>query len=413
MFAIMLHMCRISDPLALWNAHKQSMAEEYLHAQRRLASNNTLPFSEAIFNRALIYIEDKLLTFPGGLPLKDYGLPTPERENANTNHSSREIAPEFAYHVDLLRSTVTRDEAALTEDQRRAYDAILHSIESPEASVIFLDAPGGTGKTYLINLILAKVRSQGHVALAVASSGIAATLLTGGKTAHYVFKLPLNITRYENPSCQIGKNTDRTTLLRLAKVVVWDECTMSNKKAFEAVDRTLRDIRGDDRLMGGLSFILAGDFRQTLPIVPKGTKADEIHACLKSSAKLWPHVTTLRLRTNMRVHLFGDSDSGAYSNLLLDIGSGTIPTNPTDGLIEIPCGQHLSSLHDLISAVFPDLSTKYSDTKWLCKRAILAPTNEAVNEINDTLLTHIPTLQIVYTSFDTTVDADDAVNFPV
>ena len=189
------------------------MAEEYLHAQRRLASNNTLPFSEAIFNRALIYIEDKLLTFLGGLPRKDYGLPTPERENANTNHSSREIAAEFAYHVDLLRSTVTRDEAVLTEDQRRAYDAILHSIESPEASVIFLDAAGGTGKTYLINLILAKVRSQGHVALAVASSGIAATLLTGGKTAHSVFKLPLNITRYENPSCQIGKNTDRTTLL--------------------------------------------------------------------------------------------------------------------------------------------------------------------------------------------------------
>ena len=188
---------------------------------------------------------------------------------------------------------------------------------------------------------------------------------------------------------------------------------MSNKRAFEAVDRTLRDIRGDDRLMGGLSFILAGDFRQTLPIVPKGTKADEIQACRKSSAKLWPHVTTLRLRTNMRVHLFGDSDSGAYSNLLLDIGSGTIATDPTDGLIEIPCGQHLSSLHDLMSAVFPDLSTKYSDTKWLCERAILAPTNEAVNEINDTLLTHIPTRQIVYTSFDTTVDADDAVNFPV
>ena len=413
MFAIMLHMCQISDPLALWNAHKQSMAEDYLHAQRRLASNNTLPFSQAIFNRALIYIEDKLLTFPGGLPLKDYGLPAPERENANTNHSSREIAAEFAYDVDLLRSTVTRDETTLTEDQHRAYDAILHSIESPEASVIFLDAPGGTGKTYLINLILAKVRSHGHVALAVASSGIAATLLTGGKTAHSVFKLPLNITRYENPSCQIGKNTDRAALLRLAKVVVWDECTMSNKRAFEAVDRTLRDIRGDDRLMGGLSFILAGDFRQTLPIVPKGTKADEIQACLKSSAKLWPHVTTLRFRTNMRVHLFGDSDSGAYSNLLLDIGSGTIATDPTDGLIEIPCGQHLSSLHDLMSAVFPDLSTKYSDTKWLCERAILAPTNKAVNEINDTLLTHIPTRQIVYTSFDTTVDADDAVNFPV
>ena len=48
--------------------------------------------------------------------------------------------------------------------------------------MLFFDAPGGTGKTFLINLILAKLRSEGNIALATASSGIAATLLTGGRT---------------------------------------------------------------------------------------------------------------------------------------------------------------------------------------------------------------------------------------
>jgi hypothetical protein len=62
-----------------------------------------------------------------------------------------------------------------------------------QGRVFFLDVPGGTGKTFLINLLLAQIRSSDKVALAVASSGIAATLLSGGRTAHSTFKFPLNV----------------------------------------------------------------------------------------------------------------------------------------------------------------------------------------------------------------------------
>ena len=54
-------------------------------------------------------------------------------------------------------------------------------VDANEGGILFLDAPGGTGKTFLINLILAKLRSEGKIALATSSSGIAATLLTGGR----------------------------------------------------------------------------------------------------------------------------------------------------------------------------------------------------------------------------------------
>ena len=37
------------------------------------------------------------------------------------------------------------------------------------------------------------IRAQSQTALAVASSGIAATLLEGGRTVHCVLKLPLNL----------------------------------------------------------------------------------------------------------------------------------------------------------------------------------------------------------------------------
>jgi len=40
--------------------------------------------------------------------------------------------------------------------------------------------------------------------------------------------------------------------------------------------------------MGGIIFVFAGDFRQTLPVIRKGTQADVINACLKSS-RLWDY----------------------------------------------------------------------------------------------------------------------------
>lgn len=68
--------------------------------------------------------------------------------------------------------------------------------------VLFLGAPGGTGKAFLISLLVAKIRSKGKICLAAASSGIAATLLEGGKTAHAAIKLPLNMIHQETPVCK-------------------------------------------------------------------------------------------------------------------------------------------------------------------------------------------------------------------
>ena len=54
-------------------------------------------------------------------------------------------------------------------------------------------APGGTGKTFLYNTLLAQVRSQSQIALRLASSGIAALLLSGGRTVHSRLKVPIDI----------------------------------------------------------------------------------------------------------------------------------------------------------------------------------------------------------------------------
>src|SRR5689334_24200721 len=43
---------------------------------------------------------------------------------------------------------------------------------------------GGTGKTFLYRALLAKVRGQNKIAIATATSGVAASIMPGGRTAH-------------------------------------------------------------------------------------------------------------------------------------------------------------------------------------------------------------------------------------
>ena len=76
---------------------------------------------------------------------------------------------------------------------------------------------------------------------------------------------------------------------------------MQNRYAFEAVDRTLKDLHSNPRSFGGVVFCFCGDFRQILPVVPRGTRAQIVSASLKRSP-LWRHVERLPLTINM--HLF-------------------------------------------------------------------------------------------------------------
>ena len=125
-------------------------------------------------------------------------------------------------------------------------------INGNNGGMLFLDAPGGTGKTFLINLILAKLRSKGNIALATASSGIAVTLLTRGCTLHSTFKILLDLYTMDIPVCSIKKSTALSRVIQEGKATVVDEAPMTNKLAFEALDHTLRDLTGKDQPMGGM-----------------------------------------------------------------------------------------------------------------------------------------------------------------
>ncbi|XP_073821521.1 uncharacterized protein [Musca autumnalis] len=278
------------------------MADDILHRVRTTTLNFDLEINEEIRNEVLVLVGDMCLLMCGSL-MSTLGLPAPNRSIHDTFNS--ELQREKAYDRDELAERVRTNVPLLNPEQKNVYDSLMKVVDDGTGGIYFLDAPGGTSKTFVISLILATIRSRSQIALAVASSRIAATLLEDGRTAHSALKLPINHHTVDDPTCPITKNSSTGKLMRECKIIIWDECTMAHKQALEAVDRTMKDLRGDLRRFGGALILLSGDFRQTLPVIPKSSAADELNACLKSSF-LWRHVQKLQLTTNMRVALQND-----------------------------------------------------------------------------------------------------------
>lgn len=210
LFALILAVCGPSNSKQLWESHKESLTEDILKNARRQNLGITLDYTSNMFNQALIIIENKVLEM-GGKELEKLGLPTPQRNSGDRLNSA--MLRETSYDVKELEAYIRENEPLLVPDQRAAYNAILNQIEKGAGGIIFLDAPGGTGKTFVINLLLAKVRHQSKIAIAVASSGIAATLLHGGRTAHSTLKLPFKFFENETHLCSITKGTGEAKVL--------------------------------------------------------------------------------------------------------------------------------------------------------------------------------------------------------
>ena len=86
---------------------------------------------------------------------------------------------------------------------------------------------------------------------------------------------------------------------------------MTYRFAFEAVDRTLRDLKeAPDDPFGGIPVVFGGDFAQTLPVFPGASRAGSVGASIQLSS-LWEHFRILSLRQNMRV--LADPDNEMFA----------------------------------------------------------------------------------------------------
>lgn len=129
-------------------------------------------------------------------------------------------------------------------------------------------------------------------------------------------------------------------LIEVASLIIWDEAFMTQRIAFEALDRTLRDLLSprcptvEKTPFGAKVVVLGGDARQILPVIEGGTRSQIIDAAITSSP-LWNSITILYLTENMRLkspHLDSASKNeiASFSKWLLDIGDGKVPARAKD-----------------------------------------------------------------------------------
>ena len=428
LFCVILVMSQPSDPLYLWGKYSKVLSEDFFH---QLTDNQSVPSGlaelpdnaiAAIWRKseslALKQIENTLQSM--GRTLIDFSihLPATDAEDSAEVGESKEpggmdynrtVRALSDYNFDeteelnkfeLNSERLNEDQGAIVSKVTNLLDSVhtfslegdgsvippadLETINLHKAcrrlpmappdgdvipNIIFIDGPGGTGKTFVYETILAYARSKGKLALPVATSGLAATLLSGGRTAHSLFGIPLQLSK--NSVCSVSAQSKKAQLLKHADIIIYDEVSMLHRYALEAIDRLLRDLHRVDLPFGNKIMLLGGDFRQLLPVVRRGKRAQITGIILKSSY-LWnsPSMATMKLTINERVRRLArhngrqhnpeehkaqsseeDPDRAAHSyeefgKLLLGVGNGTYNGG------HLPQGSHCSGLIRIPSEFF-------------------------------------------------------------
>ncbi|KAI7947053.1 hypothetical protein MJO29_011580 [Puccinia striiformis f. sp. tritici] len=421
MFCILLIHSPPADPQSLYDEFADPLSDDLLH---RLRSDYRIPNPSDNMRRSLcLYLlQAKLLE--SGKSLSEVGLTPPTMEFWNVFQgdswaSERARATAADHYVTMS--------ANLNQKQKVIFDLVAEMAESSEVAQVFVDGPGGCGKTYLMNTISHYMTTMDISLVTVSSSGVVSLMLVGGSTAHSRFKIPLQLEA--NSMCSWDRRSAMGIALSQARVIIWDEISMQHRHAVEAVDRSLRDLTQDDRPFGGKIIVFGGDFRQTLPVVRHGTIFDQQDACMISSA-LWSNVHKFSLTDNLRLASPDgtlSTENSQFYKWLLSIGNGTgqrefsEATHIKFGSVVVnPSEQAVSNM--LITSVYPNIhlpsdnTTTEQSIDFFSSRLILAPLNQDVNHVNDVCTQRFPGHSFTSDSIDAMetdidgVEADDALS---
>ncbi|OAQ57695.1 ATP-dependent DNA helicase PIF1 [Pochonia chlamydosporia 170] len=162
---------------------------------------------------------------------------------------------------------------SLNRDQRLVYDTAMNHFLNQEPSQLLLhvDGAGGTGKSYLINLLSAHLQAaagrRGTPVWRAAPTGVAGNQIPG-TTLHSLLHLPIN--KAFMPLSAID-NAQLQKKLKDIKYLIINERSMLGLRQLSWIDDRLRDVfqnRNED-FFGGLNILLIGDFFQLHPVLLK------------------------------------------------------------------------------------------------------------------------------------------------
>ncbi|KAK9740632.1 hypothetical protein RND81_03G049700 [Saponaria officinalis] len=349
LFATLLVFFQPSNPLQLWTDYYNHLSEDFTKKN----PNNPMKARSLTVKSVEQYLEAM------GKTLKCFGL----------DHLAGTVDDAFRRTKDItdaLDAPIPQEcvlcRGLLNPAQQEAFDRIIQHVRDKIPGVFFVDGPGGTGKTFLYNALYADVRLMGKIVLPTATSGIAASNIPSGRTAHSRFKIPIDLET--SLSCDVPKQGGLAALIREADLLIWDEASMARKENIESLDVLLRDLCNPKFPFGGKVIVFGGDFRQILPVVPHKSLKEAVSASLVAS-QLWPNMIRFRLSTD---------------------------------------SEHSNPLAEITSMLFEELGTGNCSSEAFTTQAILTPMNEDVDALNSILIEKFPRKAIHYKIFDMMLD---------
>ena len=451
LFVIILTAGNPMNPRDLWDKYKDAMSEDYkwerVHKDPSpsTADHTVLPVDH---NYALLDIESQLQAFRTNNRTTDFNLPAPtapppppDSEQTQAGRCDPSVPSEIRNALNFDKRVEEEKKSKLfgmfNPEQMSAFHRIDEAVTNESGGCFFLDGAGGCGKTTVAKTLIHAARSRGQIVLACASSGIAATLLPKGQTAHSTFGIPIeNLTK--TSTCSVKGRSGKAKLLQQVVFIVWDEAFMIHRHGFEAVFRTLRHLRKNlTQACGGVVLLILGDLRQTLPVIPRASRVQLIQSCLTKSP-LWKSFEQITLKTNMRVMKVTNPEAQQklkrYCEFLIKLGDGKLQTDET-GAIQVP-HQFLLPSNDPNAALKwvygdrppslpeePPKSDKQktkeynqilqANTDYYKDKAVLCPKNVDVDKFNEQMLKTLPGEEKIYYSADKVpigdIDSDEGM----
>ena len=178
LFVTIVLFCLPANPKELFNKHFLEWSDDF---QAKAKKKNIVLTDVQIRTLVLLDIKRRLQSWDRDLTIINIPQPTEqELEDVAFNNNSRHpvlIQEELDFDIEALKEDLMVKETKFTTSQRKVFENIIEAVANNSSLFVFVDAREGTGKTYVLNAILAAVRIMdgGSIALAIGSTGIAAT----------------------------------------------------------------------------------------------------------------------------------------------------------------------------------------------------------------------------------------------
>ena len=424
LFAIILMHCQPTDPDKLFNDFLNDMCADFLFKanipQYNISNGEPTIVPTKIKEDCLILI-NKILIQQNSSITQYLNLPENSRVLRLIN-STKEEAFELDYDVTQCQLEYETNYKCFNNEQKIVFDKIKASIENADkhsqSIFFFLQAPGGTGKTFLANTLLSYVRSKKQIALATASSGIASLLLKGGRTFHSRFKVPTKLKSNSRLGIHKRQNASLVKLIKDCQLIIIDEAPMLKKQHIDMLDTELRELLNNDNCFGGKVILFCGDFQQILPVIQGGNKDDILASCINKS-NTWKDIQIFRLNQNERIRRCQNRQNkkklAEWSHFLQKIGKGELVGNAELGASYVRLQSNIVSnatcLNKFMDQIYFDFSQNFKNIDYLEKTSILAPTNDFVSRINTQMLNKIPEKEYIFESIDVLLNENQSANY--